>query len=119
MSDYTCGRCGQKMRFNVPRLGLNGGFVHEPEGNLLCDPANLATVIDKLREQNQLQAADIDFYRQEVADLKAAAPVVVGYVSDSEIDCLRDSPVRIGWLNRIKSDFYKHTVYIDPIEATA
>lgn len=32
----TCGKCGQPMRFNVPRLGAFGGFVHRDSGELLC-----------------------------------------------------------------------------------
>lgn len=36
MSDYTCSKCGKPMRFNVPRLGPDGGFVHADNGQLLC-----------------------------------------------------------------------------------
>lgn len=39
MSDepYKCGKCNKPMRFNVPRLGPDGGFVHADTGSLLCD----------------------------------------------------------------------------------
>lgn len=34
--EYRCERCQQPMRFNVPRLGPNGGFVHSDTGSLDC-----------------------------------------------------------------------------------
>ena len=33
-----CCQCGKEMRFNVPRLGKDGGFVHSETGKLLCYP---------------------------------------------------------------------------------
>lgn len=35
-SDYTCTKCGEQVVFNVPRLGINGGFVHKSTGRFLC-----------------------------------------------------------------------------------
>lgn len=32
----TCAKCGKEMTFNVPRLGLEGGFVHKDTGEFLC-----------------------------------------------------------------------------------
>lgn len=37
LNDATCGACGKPMRFNVPRLGANGGFVHSHSNKLECD----------------------------------------------------------------------------------
>ena len=34
----TCGDCGGEMIYNVPRLGINGGFIHKETGQLLCGP---------------------------------------------------------------------------------
>ena len=34
---YWCADCGRAMRFNVPRLGEGGGFVHSDTGLLGCD----------------------------------------------------------------------------------
>lgn len=34
---YWCGTCEKPMRFNVPRLGPKGGFVHEHSGSFFCD----------------------------------------------------------------------------------
>lgn len=34
----TCGSCGKPMRFNVPRLGPDGGYVHDDTGSLDCGP---------------------------------------------------------------------------------
>lgn len=31
----TCGTCGRSMRYNVPRLGESGGFVHL-DGKVEC-----------------------------------------------------------------------------------
>jgi len=39
MSEYeemTCSKCKGKMRFNVPRLGPDGGFVHSATGKIQC-----------------------------------------------------------------------------------
>ena len=33
---YTCSACGKPLRFNVPRFGEAGGFVHK-DGSLMCD----------------------------------------------------------------------------------
>src|SRR5580692_3626853 len=33
----TCGHCGKPMRFNVPRMGPDGGYVHADTGRLMCD----------------------------------------------------------------------------------
>ncbi len=35
----TCADCGKEMRYNVPRLGPGGGFVHV-DGGLLCAPSH-------------------------------------------------------------------------------
>lgn len=32
----TCGKCGKAMRYNVPRLGPAGGFVHADTGSPMC-----------------------------------------------------------------------------------
>lgn len=32
----TCSRCGEEMTYNVPRLGPNGGFIHEATGKVEC-----------------------------------------------------------------------------------
>ena len=32
-----CMNCGREMRYNVPRLGPDGGFVHADTGSFLCD----------------------------------------------------------------------------------
>ena len=32
----TCAKCGQEMRFNSPRLGPNGGYVHKDTGEYDC-----------------------------------------------------------------------------------
>jgi hypothetical protein len=32
----VCTRCGKPMRYNVPRLGPAGGYVHADTGLLLC-----------------------------------------------------------------------------------
>lgn len=32
----TCGHCGAEMRYNVPRLGPNGGYVHKATGRFDC-----------------------------------------------------------------------------------
>lgn len=32
----TCGRCGEEMAYNVPRLGPNGGYIHKATGSLSC-----------------------------------------------------------------------------------
>lgn len=31
-----CAFCGEEMRYNVPRLGHNGGYVHAASGSPLC-----------------------------------------------------------------------------------
>ena len=31
-----CAYCGEEMRYNVPRLGPDGGYVHAETGSLLC-----------------------------------------------------------------------------------
>lgn len=33
----TCMNCGKAMRYNVPRMGASGGFVHADTGSLTCD----------------------------------------------------------------------------------
>lgn len=40
----TCAKCGRAMRFNVPRLGPNGGFVHSETGDFLCTTPQPAPV---------------------------------------------------------------------------
>lgn len=42
----TCKRCGKAMRFNVPRLGPDGGFIHADSGKFLC-----ADLEDKFPQQ--------------------------------------------------------------------
>ena len=42
----TCGRCGAEMRYNVPRLGPDGGFVHAANGGLDCFANDLTIKID-------------------------------------------------------------------------
>ncbi len=32
----TCAKCGREMRYNVPRLGPDGGYVHKDTGKLDC-----------------------------------------------------------------------------------
>ena len=32
-----CMKCGRKMRYNIPRLGSDGGFVHDDSGYFSCD----------------------------------------------------------------------------------
>lgn len=32
----TCAKCGAEMRYNVPRLGPDGGYVHAANGGLDC-----------------------------------------------------------------------------------
>jgi len=40
---YWCGDCGHAMRFNVPRMGPSGGFVHANTASLQCgDPVKTA-----------------------------------------------------------------------------
>lgn len=34
--DFCCSSCGKPMRYNVPRLGPDGGFVHAATGSLSC-----------------------------------------------------------------------------------
>jgi len=31
-----CGACGKEMKFNVPRIGPAGGYVHAETGKLSC-----------------------------------------------------------------------------------
>jgi len=38
--DGKCGECGQLMRYNVPRLGPSGGYVHAHTGRLDCGGDN-------------------------------------------------------------------------------
>ncbi len=35
---YWCADCGETMRFNVPRLGPDGGYVHDKTHSLTCGP---------------------------------------------------------------------------------
>jgi hypothetical protein len=35
---HWCAHCGAAMRFNIPRMGPAGGFVHALTGSLLCGP---------------------------------------------------------------------------------
>lgn len=37
----ACGLCGEEMVFNVPRLGVAGGFVHKSTGDITCHPLNV------------------------------------------------------------------------------
>lgn len=37
-----CMKCGQKMRHNVPRMGDDGGFIHDTTNELLCEPEDVA-----------------------------------------------------------------------------
>ncbi len=39
--NMTCEACGKPMRYNAPRLGPNGGFVHLETGSFNCDPIPL------------------------------------------------------------------------------
>jgi len=36
VSGVTCVKCGAAMRYNVPRLGPDGGYVHAASGSLDC-----------------------------------------------------------------------------------
>ncbi len=48
----TCGTCGGEMRYNVPRLGPDGGFVHAT-GSIECappEPRGAGTAYDKAVE---------------------------------------------------------------------
>lgn len=36
----TCGKCGEEMVYNVPRLGPDGGYVHKATGKLQCEQPN-------------------------------------------------------------------------------
>ena len=38
----TCDTCGEEMKYNVPRLGPNGGFIHSKTNDILCSP-NITT----------------------------------------------------------------------------
>ena len=40
-SEATCAKCGKPMRYNVPRLGPAGGFVHANTSSLMCGEATL------------------------------------------------------------------------------
>lgn len=45
----TCGDCGEEMVYNVPRIGPDGGFVHEATGKLLCgDVAGIPWLTDAI-----------------------------------------------------------------------
>lgn len=47
-----CCDCGKEMRFNVPRLGPGGGYVHAHTGFLVCQKNDLADrELAKKREQ--------------------------------------------------------------------
>lgn len=35
----TCAACGEEMRWNVPRMGPAGGFVHKASGKYECAPS--------------------------------------------------------------------------------
>jgi len=36
-----CDTCGKRMRYNVPRLGPSGGYVHADTGSLSCAIPNI------------------------------------------------------------------------------
>lgn len=42
-----CMTCGQRMVFNVPCLGADGGYTHCFTGKLLCDPKWLGEELNK------------------------------------------------------------------------
>ena len=37
----TCARCGEEMRYNVPRMGAAGGFIHASGSGFLCAPVTV------------------------------------------------------------------------------
>lgn len=54
----TCMKCGKPMRYNVPRMGPSGGFVHVHSGSLVCDDEKaelLSRQLQPLDEQAQLR----------------------------------------------------------------
>ena len=40
VQEPTCGHCGKKMRHNCPRIGDEGGFVHDDTGEFYCEGLN-------------------------------------------------------------------------------
>lgn len=63
--EYRCERCQQPMRFNVPRLGPNGGFVHSDTGSLDCATPPAA-------EREGADAAELKAWREMFAAFAAS-----------------------------------------------
>lgn len=62
----TCAQCGREMRYNVPRLGPGGGYVHADTGRLDCE---LVALVDRYiatatpeQIKADMNAADFDLY---------------------------------------------------------
>ncbi len=75
----TCGTCGGEMRYNVPRLGPDGGFVHAT-GSLDCAPTeplggarewDAESIKDAPEDVAQIRRA-IDYFHTEPKDRLAS-----------------------------------------------
>ena len=45
----TCAKCGEEMAYNVPRLGLNGGFIHKNTSNTQCNMTTTEEAVEKIK----------------------------------------------------------------------
>lgn len=72
-----CGFCGEEMRYNVPRLGPEAGFVHTTTGSSACAPMRLPArgqpipqTVESLQEVMAKDAVKMEAMGAEIADLK-------------------------------------------------
>jgi len=86
---YVCGRCCQQMRFNVPRLGPDGGFVHFLTGKLTCDET-LLPVVEKVKDEYLAEAVEnLRISIEEMVDEKTLERIGVSRDRDINICVVR------------------------------
>ena len=55
-----CMKCGRKMRYNIPRLGSDGGFVHDDTGYFSCDAESLEIFKAAVEAEVQRRVAEMN-----------------------------------------------------------
>lgn len=76
----TCAKCGEEMVANVPRLGVDGGFIHKSTGEFMCGVAKL--------EQENGQARSHEEIAKECGNNAATRHFALGPVITVEQSCI-------------------------------
>lgn len=91
-SDNYCGWCGKLMRYNVPRIGANGGFVHAETGKFECPPTGAAPTAqpEKRAEVTERHREIIRIILQDAEAREGGFDDNAQLLADSEADALAD-----------------------------